>query len=317
MFLFLIATSQAVAQIHVVLSPSKDNTLYESSTGSLSNGAGQHFFAGRTSQAVGSLRRGLVAFNVAGSIPQSSIIDTVILTLNMSRTSSDSQMVSLHRVLADWGEGSSVASGNEGGGGFATLGDATWTQRFFLVSPWSNNGGDFTPTPSASQSVSGVGIYTWGSTPEMVSDVQQWLDNPTANFGWLLKGNESTTRTSKRFDTRENVIPALRPQLEVVYQPPVSVQEKTDIPTAFALQQNYPNPFNPTTAIAYTIPLESRVTLRIYNLMGQVVATLVDEQEQPGTYEIVWDSRESASGVYIYRLQAGSLVTARKLVLLR
>ena len=111
------------------LSPIQDNTLYEDEAGSLSNGAGDHFFVGAI--AGGELRRGVIAFDIAENIPAGSTIESVTLQLNMSRTSSGGQPIELRRLLADWGEGSSNAPGQEGGGDAATSGDATWVYTFF------------------------------------------------------------------------------------------------------------------------------------------------------------------------------------------
>jgi len=198
------------------LSPSKDNTLYESSTGSLSNGRGVHFFVGRTNN--GSIRRSVIAFNIAGGVPARAKITSVRLTLNMSRTAQvELQTIELHRLLADWGEGASDASENEGGGASASMGDATWVHTFFDTRRWQTPGGDFSPTVSASTSAGGTGKYTWGSTAQMVADVQAWLDNPSSNFGWLLKGTEAGNQTTKRFDSRENSVVENRPVLVVEF----------------------------------------------------------------------------------------------------
>ena len=192
----------------VTLGSSKDNTLYESLAGNLSNGAGNHFFAGKTGQNAGFLiRRGVIAFDIAGNIPAGSTINDVTLTLRMSKTSSGAQTFGLHRLLADWGEGTSHASHPEGGGALATPGDATWVHRFFNTINWATLGGDFSPASSASVPVDAIGNYTWGSTAAMVSDVQSWLDDPATNFGWLLKGNEAANQTTKRFDTKEALAP--------------------------------------------------------------------------------------------------------------
>jgi cytochrome c peroxidase len=202
----------------VTLNPTQDNTLYEDATGSLSNGGGAHFFVGNTDEELA--RRGIIAFDVAGAIPARSTILSATLGLNMSRTNSTKQTVTLHRVLADWGEGTSNAPDNEGTGTSSTVGSATWVHKFFRSEFWSTPGGDFLATPSASTTVAGIGIYTWGSTAAMVIDVQAWLDTPETNFGWLLAGNESTWQTTKRFDTRENPEPANRPVLVIDYQAP-------------------------------------------------------------------------------------------------
>ncbi len=89
------------------------------------------------------------------------------------------------------------------------------------------------------------------------------------------------------------------------------------LPTESALRQNYPNPFNPNTQIEYSLAHAAFVTLKIYNLLGQEVATLVSEELHPGTYSALWDASGFASGVYYYRLQARSLVETKKLILLR
>ena len=113
---FVVITTAVFAQTRatstVTVGPSKDNTLYESSTGALSNGAGQHIFAGKNNS--GAIRRAVLAFDVSG-VPTGATIDTVSLKLNMSQTVSGAQTVTLHKLLADWGEGSSVATGGGGG----------------------------------------------------------------------------------------------------------------------------------------------------------------------------------------------------------
>jgi hypothetical protein len=113
----------------------------------------------------------------------------------------------------------------------------------------------------------------------------------------------------------------------------VGVREEDDLPQRFALHQNYPNPFNPTTTIGYNIGgvvalsganfsgVEGRastnVRLAIYDLLGREVATLVNEVKAPGRYEVTWDASGLASGVYLYRLTAGSFVDVKKLLLLK
>jgi hypothetical protein len=85
----------------------------------------------------------------------------------------------------------------------------------------------------------------------------------------------------------------------------------------FRLNQNYPNPFNPTTTIEFALPKTAFVTLKIYNLLGKEVAKLVAEQRSAGIHKLNWDARGLASGVYLYRLEAGGFVKSRKLILLR
>jgi hypothetical protein len=231
MVLVLACIGSSLANAGMIsINPSKDNTLYEynSSEGDLSNGAGFHFFAGE--DAMNEIRRGVLAFDIAGNIPPGSTITGVTLSLNMSRTAFDTAVtVELHKLLADWGEGTSHAPGEEGMGAPATPNDATWRHRFYDTVFWATQGGDFSATASASQSVGPVGQYTWSSA-QMMTDVQSWLDNPATNFGWLVLGDESAGATAKRFDTRESASP---PVLTIVYtEPPSPTPTATVTPTA-------------------------------------------------------------------------------------
>src|SRR5512134_1053670 len=140
--------AQAAGALTLTFEPKKDNTLYQSTTGDLSNGAGQHFFAGTTLS--GAIRRGVIAFDVAQSIPPGTLVDSVVVVLFMSRTlSNGARQVGLHRLVADWGEGGSDAALEEGGGALAQAGDATWVHRFFDTQTWTTAGGDFDPSSSA------------------------------------------------------------------------------------------------------------------------------------------------------------------------
>jgi hypothetical protein len=98
--------------------------------------------------------------------------------------------------------------------------------------------------------------------------------------------------------------------------------EHESAPKEFALAQNYPNPFNPTTKIRYEIPLRSFVTIKIYNLLGQEVKTLVRAVKGVGRYEVEWDGRnnngqEVASGMYLYRLESNRINRTKKLLLIK
>ncbi|MBT8378059.1 MAG: T9SS type A sorting domain-containing protein [Ignavibacteria bacterium] len=90
-----------------------------------------------------------------------------------------------------------------------------------------------------------------------------------------------------------------------------------DIPLEYALDQNYPNPFNPSTKIRYQIPEDGIVALKVYDILGSEVVTLVNDEKPAGKYEISFDASSLASGVYIYRLQAGEFVNVKKMLLLK
>ena len=96
-----------------------------------------------------------------------------------------------------------------------------------------------------------------------------------------------------------------------------TVQPGGETPKRFALEQNFPNPFNPSTTFRFDIASRSTVTLKIYDALGREVATLVNESMDPGTYHSLWNAGSFASGVYYYRLSAGSFVQTRKLLLLK
>ncbi|MCB0286178.1 MAG: T9SS type A sorting domain-containing protein [Calditrichaeota bacterium] len=86
-------------------------------------------------------------------------------------------------------------------------------------------------------------------------------------------------------------------------------------PNAFSLDANYPNPFNPETAIQYAVATPSQVKLTVYNMLGERVATLLDERQSSGTYVVNWNAGQFASGVYLVRMQAGAFAKSIKIVL--
>ncbi|HRP94392.1 MAG TPA: T9SS type A sorting domain-containing protein, partial [Ignavibacteriaceae bacterium] len=91
----------------------------------------------------------------------------------------------------------------------------------------------------------------------------------------------------------------------------------SEIPITYELSNNYPNPFNPSTTIRYQIPKDGIVTLKIFDILGSEVATLVNEEKVAGKYEINFNASSLASGVYIYRFQAGSFVNSKKMLLIK
>jgi hypothetical protein len=215
----LLLAAQVPGHAHQIeIRPSKDNTLYENSLGSLSNGQGEFIFTGRTGPfANGESRRAVVAFDVAGNIPAGATIDAVelVLTCDKAPPVSGATTVEIHRLVADWGEGPSQAFAPEGQGTAAGPGDATWVHTFFSANLWANAGGDFVAAPSAATQVDQPAVYTWTSTAQMVADVQDWLDNPNTNFGWILIGDESVDHTARRFSSVQNLIPSDAPILRV------------------------------------------------------------------------------------------------------
>ncbi|HXS10877.1 MAG TPA: DNRLRE domain-containing protein [Candidatus Krumholzibacteria bacterium] len=203
----------------VDIPPFKDNSMYEESD-TLSNGALPYVFTGRTEGLSGTalLRRALVAFAISDSIPAGAVIDSVQLTMRVSKVrTSASRATAIHRATALWGEGNSDSGGAGGGGAPAATNDATWGYRFFKTVSWTTPGGDFSAIASATTNLAGLGFYTWKSA-QMKADVQSWLDTPANNFGWVVTGDESgTVGTAKRLDSRENPTSANVPVLKVFY----------------------------------------------------------------------------------------------------
>jgi hypothetical protein len=197
--------------------PARDNSMFEE--GDYSNGKGEYIFTGNNKGGLDTTpdaRRALLVFAIADSLPAGAAIDSVQLTLRVSKTIAPPNTVALHRLSADWGEGASDAQFEEGTGDNAQTGDVTWTHRFFNTTAWTTPGGDFVAGPVASRSVASNGFYTWKSAG-MAADVQSWLDSPATNFGWIVIGDETTDTTAKRFDSRENPVAANRPKLTVYY----------------------------------------------------------------------------------------------------
>lgn len=92
---------------------------------------------------------------------------------------------------------------------------------------------------------------------------------------------------------------------------------KSQTPTTFALEQNYPNPFNPTTELSFVIGHVSFVNLRIFDMLGREVATVVNKEMEPGGYTVQWDASNQRSGIYFYRLTAGKFSDTKKMLVIR
>ncbi len=211
---FAVCVAYHVHGAVIELAAVSDTTLYESATGALGNGAGQYLFAGTTNQP--QLRRALISFDAAGALPEQAIIESVQLTLHVASASAQTHSFSLHRVTSAWGEGLSDAVGNEGSGAAAMMGDATWLYSSWPGIAWTNPGGDFSTVASAATSVGDIGFYSWTST-QLRDDVRAWLADPSAQFGWILRGDESSPGTTRRFDSSEAIDALLVPTLTISY----------------------------------------------------------------------------------------------------
>jgi hypothetical protein len=97
----------------------------------------------------------------------------------------------------------------------------------------------------------------------------------------------------------------------------LSVEEEEGLPSEFKLEQNYPNPFNPATIIKFSVREREHVVIKIYDITGSEVATLLNQQMDAGNYSLTFDASSLASGVYIYRMNAGSFVSTKKMMFLK
>lgn len=206
--------SLAAQAATVTVEAARDNTLYQNDQGSVSNGSGDYLFVGRTQGGV--VKRAVIDFGDLSAVPAGATVTAVRVHLSLSRENSPLNTIRLHRLQADWGEGASNASSNEGQGAPSMANDATWIHRFYDSTQWVNPGGDFVATASAEFSADATGDYVVESTPALVADVQDWLENPADNHGWILVGEEATQST-KRFNSRENPAADSRPRLEIEY----------------------------------------------------------------------------------------------------
>ncbi len=201
-----------------------DTSLYENKPDS--NLGAATLVAGTNQQF--SRARGLFRFDL-GLVPVNAVITAVQVQLYCTRQPDPMQHggpvasdFSLSRMFVNWGEG----TGNSNTGSVSSAGDATWNERQFQNSAWGTPGGligsDYANNPSATTSIGNVGTYVWGSSPELIGDVQAWLATPTTNFGFILVSeSEGTLGSARRFASREQpggLIPA--PQLIITYTVP-------------------------------------------------------------------------------------------------
>jgi len=195
----------------ISLNPVADTTLIEYAADANLGGAG--FFNGGTT-GNGYRNRALMQFTLSDLIPAGAIINSATLTLDIVRQPASELQPSpfgLHRMLTSWGEGDKIPEeGSPGLGSPATDGEATWLYRSLGGQAWAAPGGlagdDFSTTASSTAFVYGIGDpVQFESTLDIIADAQHWLNNPQANFGWLLMTEtEEVTKSARSFASRED-----------------------------------------------------------------------------------------------------------------
>jgi hypothetical protein len=203
----------------VSIAATRDATLYQSADGSIANGAGQSFFAGKTNQSM--IRRALINFDVASYIPDGATITAARLTLNLAQVNGGARSVSIHRSLSSWTSGASDPTDNEGAGAPALIDDATWLYSSYDGAgggvAWTTAGGDFGAFASDTIMTNALGLYTWSSLG-ILNDVRLFASDPTQNFGWFILGDESAAGTARRFDSCDSAAAGgVVPQLEIEF----------------------------------------------------------------------------------------------------
>ena len=156
---------------------------------------------------------------------------------------------------------------------------------------------------------------SWGTgNPMIFPESWFWYNYQQSVMALTFEETGISTRYDARLDSAANAILfGIRDYLEL----PTSADEQNIFsPTAYSLEQNYPNPFNPETTISFQLPNAGHVTLAVYDLLGRKVKILVDEFKTGGKYDITFNGDEFASGIYFYRIKAGTYIAAKKFVLI-
>lgn len=170
--------------------------------------------------AAGVVRRALLRFDTSSLPPGAQVVQVQLEAFAIRLRAA--QTISLHRLLASWGEGPSNG-GDAGVGAPAQAGDSTWSHRSWPGQTWTERGGDFVATPSSSTQASGwPAPLVWTSTPQLLADVQGWVDQPATNHGWMVIGDDTGTQNAGRLASRESGDAGARPRLRVHWLAPVA-----------------------------------------------------------------------------------------------
>ena len=157
---------------------------------------------------------------------------------------------------------------------------------------------------------SGVIVYdittnSWAIDTLQISSKRHWMATAEYEGGLYVVGG---------IDSIANAVDIVE---EIVPQGTAGIDLSTQIPDGYYLMQNYPNPFNPNTKIKYQIPEFSFVSIKVFNVLGNEIATLVNEGKPAGIYEVNFDATTLPSGIYFYKIQAGSFTETKKMMLLK
>lgn len=293
--LLLGTTLNVFSQEVKTLKPSKDNTIFSESENSA--GLGQ-LYAGKTCQS--DVRRALIQFDVS-SIPPTAEIIEVTLKIDINkvnpRASTTDDSYNLHTLTKKWGEGTSAGSGQ---GETATAFDATWNNAEFGSSVWTTPGGDFEPTPSATFELDNTVGTKIIASPDIVKDVEGWVNGTKTNNGWILIGDESNNCTARRFGSKDL---GTAPQLVIQYAFPLNITESSLLNSV----KVYPNPLHDNNRI--NIDNAQHASVEIYDINGQLI--LESPYIHSANHEFAFDAPE---GLYVVKITLGNQSSYQKLI---
>jgi hypothetical protein len=168
---------------------------------------------------------------------------------------------------------------------------------------------------------------SWRTASELNNagfEVERSFDRETFTQVGFVRGHGTTTEAQSytfidraTFNTEKVYYRLKQVDFDGQFEYSPIIEVTVTLPTKFALMQNYPNPFNPTTSIAYELPITAKVVLKVYDVLGREVATLVNQVQAAGRYVQPFNASGLSSGIYFYRLQAGNFVETKKMMLVK
>jgi len=205
-------------------------------------------------------------------------------------------------------------------------GDTVWTARY----NGPVNSADV-PLSVAFDKLSNVYVTGYSEGNGTVSDYATLKYNLTGAEQWVIRynglGNGSDVANSIAVDTMGNVFitgssfgsGTANDIVTIKYSQSLTdvLTDGSDSPKDYHLLQNYPNPFNPNTIISYQLPVSSKVIIKVYDILGDEIATLVNEEKPAGNYEVNYNALQLSSGIYFYKMQAGSFINTKKMILIK
>lgn len=241
-----------------------DTTLHEFAP-DFNYGGGQSITAGGRN--MGGRARALLRFDIASRLPAGAVVNSATLTLTaINMVNGAGSTFDLHRVLGAWGEG----AGSDTSGSTAGAGEATWNDRLAPDTAWTSPGGDYAGTSSASKAIGDLGSYTFAS-PGLAADVQLWLDNPAANFGWLLRSQSETTGgTIRRFGARTHL--SSPPQLLIDYSLASSPPVPPELFDLGRVGNEFRFAFQAESNRTYTVEFRDSLGLTNWNVLTNIPA---------------------------------------------